>query len=263
MSAITIEGQLVHYEALGRGKPVLFVHGWLGSWRYWMSGMQALADTNRTYAVDLWGFGDSAQCRRYTVDDYVMLIEKFVDALGISELSLVGHSLGAVVILEYARQNPDQVRRLMPICLPLTPASVSRRSLTNDSLLTKMMWWQQPLIPAEVQAEIDKTDKAAITASLESVAALDVGEQLALLGQANEPPVLAVSGEKDTIIDSRDLLALSGRWPNLRAIALPDTHHFPMLENTVKFHRLLKDFLAIGDDLSDLALKEEWRRRMR
>ncbi|HET9433568.1 MAG TPA: alpha/beta fold hydrolase, partial [Chitinophagaceae bacterium] len=59
MSALIIDGDVVHYEAFGRGKPVLFIHGWLGSWRYWVPTMQAISDKYRAYALDLWGFGDS------------------------------------------------------------------------------------------------------------------------------------------------------------------------------------------------------------
>ena len=61
MSAITIENDLVHYEVLGRGRPVIFIHGWLGSWRYWVPTMQQLSVKYRTYALDLWGFGDSGK----------------------------------------------------------------------------------------------------------------------------------------------------------------------------------------------------------
>jgi len=55
MSAVVLDGGIVHYEAFGRGKPILFLHGWLGSWRYWMPTMEAVSDKNRTYALDLWG----------------------------------------------------------------------------------------------------------------------------------------------------------------------------------------------------------------
>ena len=60
MSALIVEDEVVHYEVLGRGRPLIFVHGWLGSWRYWIPTMQALSSEYRTYALDLWGFGDSA-----------------------------------------------------------------------------------------------------------------------------------------------------------------------------------------------------------
>ena len=55
MSAIVIENGLVHYEVIGRGKPVIFLHGWLGSWRYWMGTMEALVAE-----ILAWGERDDA-----------------------------------------------------------------------------------------------------------------------------------------------------------------------------------------------------------
>ena len=80
MSAVTIENDLVHYEVLGRGRPVIFVHGWLGSWRYWVPTMQQLSVKYRTYALDLWGFGDSGKdVRRYEFKDQVLLLHEFME----------------------------------------------------------------------------------------------------------------------------------------------------------------------------------------
>ena len=59
MSAIVIKEGLVHYEVIGRGQPLIFIHGWLGSWRYWVPAMEQMSARHRTYALDLWGFGDS------------------------------------------------------------------------------------------------------------------------------------------------------------------------------------------------------------
>ena len=77
MSAILLESQIVHYEVLGRGRPLIFLHGWVGSWRYWIPAMQAASVAYRTYAIDLWGFGDTAKDpAQYTLDRQVMLVEK-------------------------------------------------------------------------------------------------------------------------------------------------------------------------------------------
>ena len=43
MSGVLVDGRLIHYESLGRGKPIVFLHGWLGSWRYWVPVMENLA----------------------------------------------------------------------------------------------------------------------------------------------------------------------------------------------------------------------------
>ena len=53
MSVIVLGSDIVHYEVLGRGRPLLFLHGWVGSWRYWIPSMQAASISYRTYALDL------------------------------------------------------------------------------------------------------------------------------------------------------------------------------------------------------------------
>ncbi len=120
MSATTIENDLVHYEVLGRGRPVILVHGWLSSWRYWIPTMQQLSMKYRTYALDLWGYGDSGKDpARCSLDAHVRLLDAFLEKLGIGKVALVGHSLGGAVVIRYALQHPDKVARLMTISAPL------------------------------------------------------------------------------------------------------------------------------------------------
>ncbi len=120
MSAITIENDLIHYEVLGRGRPVILVHGWLGSWRYWVSAMGHLSMKYRVYAIDLWGFGDSGRnTARYSFAMQVQLLEEFMDRLGIAKAALVGHDLGAAVIARFAVTHPDRVPRLLVVSPPL------------------------------------------------------------------------------------------------------------------------------------------------
>jgi len=120
MSALTIEHDLVHYEALGRGRPVILVHGWLGSWRYWIPAMQQISGKYRTYALDLWGFGESAkEPLRYGFAEQVRLLDEFMQRLGIAKAALVGHGLGAAIVTRFALRSPDRVPRLMAVSPPL------------------------------------------------------------------------------------------------------------------------------------------------
>jgi pimeloyl-ACP methyl ester carboxylesterase len=120
MSAITIENDLIHYEVLGRGRPVILVHGWLGSWRYWVRAMEHLSMKYRVYAIDLWGFGDSGHNpARYSFAMQVQLLEEFMARLGIARAALVGHDLGAAVIARFAATHPDRVPRLLVVSPPL------------------------------------------------------------------------------------------------------------------------------------------------
>lgn len=268
MSAVVIDKGIVHYEAFGRGNPVLFLHGWLGSWRYWMSTMEAIADKNRTFALDLWGFGDSDKSRvRYTITEYVDLVNKFIENRGMHEtpMVLIGHALGAAVALKYANDYPDRVSRVMTVSLPLQADHVNYKLLdvANNSVMSKMIgWWRQQTTYKEVQQEAEKTGKDAIQVSLQSLNEIDVRALIAWIAQ-REKLVLAVYGEKDDVIDSTPLRSLDHLWPNVRPIGLSESKHFPMLDEASKFQRLLKDFLELKDDLSMLELKEEWRRRTR
>jgi len=131
MSAITIENDLVHYEVLGRGRPVILVHGWLGSWRYWIPAMQQLSLKYRTYALDLWGFGDSGKDpRRYGFPARVALLDQFMEKMGIGKAALIGHGLGAAIVVRYAARFPDRVPRLMVIAPPLFRMAPDNRPLT-------------------------------------------------------------------------------------------------------------------------------------
>jgi pimeloyl-ACP methyl ester carboxylesterase len=267
MSAIVIDGGLVHYEAFGRGKPALFLHGWLGSWRYWMHTMEDIADRYRTYALDLWGFGDSDKSKpRYTVQDYVALVDNFVNDMGIQNVPIIGHALGASVALEYAVQYPDRVEKIMTVNLPVNADSISNRLIdfANKSMIARVMWWRQ-LTYKEVQKEAEKTGQDAISISIESVAQIDTQSRINAISRFEDILLLAVYGEKDDIIDPTSTSILNGDWNNIRPIGLANSKHFPMLDEAAKFNRLLKDFLEVEDDhdLSGLALKEEWRRRTR
>lgn len=266
MSAVVIDGGLVHYEAFGRGKPVLFLHGWLGSWRYWMPTMEAISDKYRTYALDLWGFGDSDKSKpRYTLSDYVALVNNFVDNMGIREAPIVGHALGASVALEYTVRHPDRVKKVMAVSLPMTGDSINRKliDIANPSGLAKMLWWRQ-ISHREVQHEIEKTAAGAIDTSVQSVTKLNVSNCIEIVANSPGSMLLMVYGEKDDMVDPSPHRSLNGNnWNNIRPIGLSESKHFPMLEEAAKFYRLLQDFLDIEDDLSTLELKEEWRRRTR
>lgn len=263
MSAVVIDSGLVHYEAFGRGQPVLFLHGWLGSWRYWMPTMEAISDKYRTYALDLWGFGDSDKSRpRYNIQDYVKLLSNFSENMGIREAPIVGHALGATIALEYTARYPDRVQKVMAVSLPLTADSISRRLIefSGNSMLSKVFWWRQ-IAHKEVQKEASKTAGGVVSASIRSAAQVDVQSRLDLIAQS-EALLLAVYGEKDDMIDPAPARDLNSGWQNIRPIGLAESKHFPMLDEAAKFNRLLQDFLGV-EDLSTLSLKEEWRRRTR
>jgi pimeloyl-ACP methyl ester carboxylesterase len=263
MSGILIQGSLIHYEIFGRGKPILFVHGWLGSWRYWVPVMDDLSREYRTYALDLWGFGDSDKSReQYDVDRYTELLVTFMDELGIWRTPIVGHTLGAAIAAELAAHHPDRVSKVLAVGLPLTPDGINRRLLSagpNDAM-ARLFWHRQRPYP-EVEMAVPKTAEHAIALSIQSVAQLNIQRTLDTI----DIPLLTVYGERDNVIDPNQAGDLEENHYVARAIVLSNSHHFPMLDEPVKFTRLLRDFMDIEtpEQLDQLSIKKEWRRRTR
>ncbi len=259
MSAIVIDGGLIHYESWGRGNPLILLHGWLGSWRYWMPTMEELSEQYRTYALDLWGFGDSDKStERHGVEKYVNLLKNFMDELAVAPAALVGHSLGATVAVKFAVANPDRVTRLMVVSLPVIGEAINCRLLIcgGTSPFSRLLGGRRPVDYEEVLTETEKASESVIALTVQDCAALDLREDLRQI----EVPLLAVYGEKDNIVDPAQARLLENTARNIRSITLPGSRHFPMLDEASKFHRLLRDFL-VTDDLGSLTLREEWRRR--
>ena len=229
--------------------------------------MEDLSEQHRTYALDLWGFGDSDKSTdRHGVEKYANLVKDFMNELGVAPAALVGHSLGATVAVKFAVANPDQVTRLMLVSLPVVGEAINQRpfAVGSASRLGRLLGGRWPVDHEEVLAEAEKAGESVIALTVQACAELDLREdlrQIEKLRQREKPLlVLAVYGEKDSLVDPTQAGLLENTTGNIRSITLPESRHFPMLDEASKFHRLLKDFL-VTDDLKSLTLKEEWRRR--
>jgi pimeloyl-ACP methyl ester carboxylesterase len=267
MSALVVEGGVAHYEYFGRARqrddpPLIFIHGWLGSWRYWVPAMNELSESRRVYAIDLWGFGDSDKSRdRYSVENYVNLLATFIDTLGVRPpLPLVGHALGAAVAVSFALEHPGFVDRIMAVSLPLASETINTRFLSRDNFLDKILG-RSPMGGYEdwVRQEARRAAPEAIEKSIQSVINIDLHRQL----RALEIPLLILYGENDTVIPPADPGDLADLNKSVRMVVIPEARHFPMLDHSSQFNRLLLDFLESDANLDDLTLKEEWQRRIR
>ncbi len=262
MSAIILDQEIVHYEVLGRGRPVIFLHGWVGSWRYWIPVMQAVSVSFRAYAIDLWGFGDSSKDPpHYPLGEQIHLLDKFLEQLGIMRFVVVGHGLGAILGINYARQNPGVVDRVMAVGYPLEESMIHPRLRSDPP--AALADWLLGHIPATDPARADapKTDPQVVQASIASLGLANLRD----LWRSANTACLLVHGQNDPAIQPPRPEQLVELPDQMHAVCFDQSGHFPMLDETNKFNRLLIDFLALssGESPRDLQLKEEWKRRVR
>lgn len=261
MSITTVGNNLVHYEVLGRGQPLIFIHGWLGSWRYWWPSMQALSAQHRSFAFDLWGFGDSSKApTMYSVNAYVNMVDEFISQLGIAQpVTLIGHSLGAAVSLRYALEHPANVEKLVMVALPAHAGAVNPRLANSDpdSIITKIIGKANSF--SEIDSEIRKTDQQAMNQLANELANTNLSNDLVNCSR----PALLVFGTQDSIVQPPGDSVLNKGGNNKYVVPLDDCSHFPMLQEKAKFNRLLMDFIHASEELTQLTPKEYWQRRIR
>ncbi len=273
MSAIHIDNRLVHYEVVGRrGAPVIFLHSWLGSWRYWLPTMEHAAERYRTFAIDFWGFGESdRRDGAFSIAEYVDLVIRFMHQLGIAKASIVGHGLGGMVALRVASQYPDRVSRLMIVSAPIEgsqiqnhvrPGALSRlfgRSAPSNvwTRLMRQLNVDYPQILNEIIEDTDSLSETVVQRVIASVVETDLRDDLERL----ETPLLAVFGEKDAIVSCDQARFLHDDHASMQqVIKLPRSNHFPFLDQPNVFNRLLMDFQASNG--TQVEIKTEWRRRV-
>jgi pimeloyl-ACP methyl ester carboxylesterase len=222
--------------------------------------MQVTSTSYRAYAMDLWGFGDTAHnVLNYSLEQQTSLIDRFLMEMGIGKIALVGHGLGALVGMSFATRFPQSVDRMMAVSCPLDYAAVNNRMRTATP--QELTDWLSSRTPEATTALVDaaKADPQAITASLVGLQSNNIFTNF----RALNIPCLLVYGDKDPgIITPDEDFSLSTMT---HQVGLENSGHFPMIDESVKFNRLLTDFLALDSGLSprELQMKEEWRRRVR
>lgn len=107
----TKDGAKIYYEDHGGGQPILLVHGWLCSGKFWRKNVPDLATAFRVVTLDLRGHGSSSKILSgHTLAQYARDVRQLIEHLGLREIVLVGWSLGGPVVLSYYEQYRDNTR---------------------------------------------------------------------------------------------------------------------------------------------------------
>jgi pimeloyl-ACP methyl ester carboxylesterase len=259
VSSLTTDKGIVHYEVYGHGSPVILLHGWLGSWGLWRETMINLGENFRTYAIDFWGFGESGKnLSSYYVDDFVDMVDQFMEQLGIIQSPLVGHSMGGTVSLSVSIKYPERVSKAAVIGSPIYGSSLALMLKLAGyrpiaTLVFKMMWALKlgiriasPFItydkrwPDMISSDLSRTT---LESFLLSIASLRRTDLLPYLNAINIP-VLGMYGERDVIVNPNQWKPIQENIPHARVERFKKAGHFIMLDEPNRFLTTLKNFLS-------------------
>lgn len=262
MSSFTTDQGIVHYEVYGRGRPVILLHGWLGSWGLWQETMAYLGRYYRAYALDFWGFGESGKKREsYAVQDFVTLVDQFMEQLGIECAPLVGHSMGGTVSLSVAIQYPSRVKKVVVVGAPIVGSSLSfllklfgRRlvasvvyhnpwTLKYGFRILAPLYTRDPRWPAMMNRDLSKTTLESFLLSISSLRNTDLRPDLNKI----RIPAMGMYGDKDIVVDSKQWQPMVEGIQHARIERFPKAGHFIMLDEPPVFMETLHNFLESPD----------------
>lgn len=117
LHSISLLDWQIKYCVTGGGPDVLLIHGWASSSRMWQRLMNDLSKEYRCVAVDLPGFGESDKPGEawYSIDNYVSIVARLIEALGLQAPAIIGHSMGGTIALAAAGAPQPQVSRVVAI----------------------------------------------------------------------------------------------------------------------------------------------------
>jgi pimeloyl-ACP methyl ester carboxylesterase len=269
VATLVTEQGIVHYETYGRGRPVLLLHGWLGSWALWRRTIEELGKDFRTYALDFWGFGESGdQGSDFSVENFVTLVNQFMDRLGIVKAPLIGHSMGGTVSLNAAILNPEKVVKVIVVGSPVVGSSLSpllkvaafrgwiELGETSPRLFNVFMGGLRVSLRGYSYL-LAKDGRALGNMFASDISKLTVGpffESITTLRETDlrphmnavKMPVLGIYGKRDLIVNPGQNKVLKQYAPHAQIAMFKESGHFPMLDEPELFHKTVRDFLHAG-----------------
>jgi 4,5:9,10-diseco-3-hydroxy-5,9,17-trioxoandrosta-1(10),2-diene-4-oate hydrolase len=267
---VLVGGAKIHYECAGTGRPLLLLHGLVGSARNWRKNIGFLASDSRVYAVDLFNMGESERVPgldaglEATADQ----VAECMDALGLGEVDVAGHSHGGAVAMMLAARHAHRVRRLI-LFAPANPFCDLGNQLIRFYQTRFGVWLarQIPFFPRMLKTialsrmygdPSRVTDDAleGYTAGLHVPGTIDhvlqiihcwsvdMGLLRSALSRVVGKPTLLIWGDCDRAVGLSSGRQLQRILPLSSLIVIPGVGHIPFQEEPDVCNRAMRDWLA-------------------
>jgi pimeloyl-ACP methyl ester carboxylesterase len=252
LSSASVDGLAIHSTTSGAGASTLiFVHGWTCDSSSWAAQVPAFAKKYRVITIDLPGHGKSAGPKdgKFSMDLFARAVEAVRAEAKAERLVLVGHSMGAPVIRQYARLYPQRVAGLVAVDGPLDmrafpppqfqqppPMIGAEGQKAREGMIRTMF---TPQTPVPLQKQILSMMLAAPDATANGAMASIFDPSLKSTDVIKAPALSVVAGTAQL----PNAQTTNEVYPNHESAQVAGTGHFLMMEKPDEFNRLLTGFL--------------------
>ena len=223
--------------------------------------MAQLGQHFRTYALDFLGFGESGKKRdTFTVQDFVAMVDQFMEQLGIERAPLVGHSMGGTVSLMVAIRYPHRVEKVVVVGSPIVGSSLSfllklfgqpwvayvvHHNLWMLRLgfrILAPLYSRDPRWSDMMNRDLSRTTLESFLISISSLRRTDLRPEL----ERVMIPAMGMYGDKDIVVDPRQWQPMQSGITHARIERFETAGHFIMLDEPQVFSDTLVHFLKDG-----------------
>ncbi len=230
-----VEGIEIAWEESGAGQPLVLVHGLPFQRGMWKPQLAGLPKGIRPIALDLPGFGESADpAGEPSMAHWADLIAAFCRALGLGRIVLAGHSMGGYVALEFAARHPDLLRGLVMVAsravADAPDAAANRRSIAQRLASEPADFVAEAMLPRMLASQSsDMSLRRAVRDLMEPLRPRGIAHaQLAIASRRDFSaklgevacPALVVAGEKDLVapLEESGIMAANFRQGRLEVV---------------------------------------------
>jgi pimeloyl-ACP methyl ester carboxylesterase len=254
---VTLKDSTIAYIDQGEGKPIVLLHGFCGSSRYWEHVIPALSDSCRVIAPDLPGHGQSGPLKgSSTIENLSDQVKNLLDELNLQAVTMFGHSLGGYITLAFAEKYSSQLNGFSLIHSTAFPDSEEAKKgrLANiekvnqsgiysliDGLVPKLFSpdnQDENYVGAAMEIGYTTSAEGAIDALNAMKDRPDRNQVL----EASTMPVLLIAGEQDQIIPAEKTFSVSKA--NIKQTIIKDSGHMSMYENPHDLIKVIQDYLS-------------------
>lgn len=252
---IEIEGLKLHYSESGQpdGDPVVILHGWGCNLNTVKSIASCLDDKMRVISLDLPGHGNSEEPENvFSTRDFSSLLSSFLNYLNISKPSLIGHSFGGRVSIDYSSVNP--INKLVLVdsagIKPKRSFKYYYKVYTYKTLkkaLTILLGKERSkgLIEKALKKR-GSADYQAASPKMRAIMSKCVNEDLKMLMQSISAPTLLIWGENDTATPLSDAKTMEKLIPDAGLVSFAGCGHYSFLDNPFQFKAVLRSFFQLN-----------------
>lgn len=248
-------GVFINYRSYGEGPlTLLFVHGWCINQTYWSNQVEVLSPDYRIVTVDLPGFGESGKNReKWSIEKYGTDINAVIEKLELTNVILIGHSMGGDIILEAALKNEDVLALIGVDNFKDVGIEFNDDIKAEiDGFISMLKDNYSEIAPAYAEGTLfhPSTDslvkKRVIKDFMNSDSTIAISSLESLIEYALvEPEQLSKLRQKLYLINSdaspTNTDGLNNTGIAYQIIDIASTGHYPMIEKPEEFNKLLKE----------------------